>query len=134
MSPATLNKSSASNVATHLLASFPGLSRFLFFSLCSVQYMKAEEREKRGRPGLIHHVSDHKVDIGRRDPTTKQCTGSLVQALYRSSGLKMLAWSKLLVFTGKKLTLRVYSYILEYRPLPLTSFSRPPRVHLMSFT
>jgi len=33
---------------------------------------------------------------------------------------------KLLVFTGEKLTLRVYSYIFEYRPLPLTSFSHPP--------
>ena len=64
----------------------------------------------------------------------KQYTGSSVQALYSSSGLKTLTWSKLLVFTGKKLTLRVYSYIFEYRPLPLTSFLRPPRVYLTSHT
>ena len=38
-------------------ASFPGLPRFLFFGLCSV-YTEAEEREKGGRSGLIHHVCD----------------------------------------------------------------------------
>ena len=35
----------------------------------------------------------------------EQHTGSSVQALYSSSGLKTLAWSKLLIFTSKKLTL-----------------------------
>ena len=44
----------------------------------------------------------------------------------------MLVWSKLLVFTSKKLALRVYSYILKYRPLSLMSFSHPPDVtHVM---
>ena len=38
--------------------------------------MEAEERDKRGRPGLIHHVSDvrwtqggHKNDVRGRRPT-----------------------------------------------------------------
>jgi len=40
--------------------------------------MEAEEREKRGRPGLIHHVSDvrwtrggRENDVRGRGPTTK---------------------------------------------------------------
>ena len=49
--------------------------------------MEVEEREKRGQ---------------------KQGTGSYVQALYHSSGLKTLAWSKLLAFTDKKLAFGVY--------------------------
>ena len=59
---------------------------------------------------------------------------SFLKVLYHSSGLMTLAWSKLLVFTSKKLTLRFYSYMFEYRPLPLTSFPRPPRAHLTSHT
>ena len=46
----------------------------------------------------------------------------------------MLVWSQLLIFTGTKLTLWVYSYIFEYQSRPLTSFLHPPRVHLMSHT
>ena len=42
-----------------------------------------------------------------------------MQALYHSSGFKMLVWSKLLVFTGKKLAFRVFfRYIFEYWSLP----------------
>ena len=47
------------------LASFPGLP-CLFFGWYSVQYMEVEDCEKRGRPGLIHHVSGRKVDVGGR--------------------------------------------------------------------
>ena len=43
------------------------------------------------------------------DQPQKQGTGSYVRALYRTSGLKTLAWSKLLTFTGKKLAFGVYS-------------------------
>ena len=52
-----VSKSLCSTLCTVNLASFPGLPCFLFFGLRSVQYTEAEEREKRGRPGLIHHVS-----------------------------------------------------------------------------
>ena len=41
-----------------LVASFPGLPRFLFFGLRSVQYMEAKEHEKRGRPGNTYHMFD----------------------------------------------------------------------------
>ena len=46
------------------LASFPGLP---CSSLC-IQYnaRKQNNSEKWGRPGLIHHVSGRKVDIGER--------------------------------------------------------------------
>ena len=78
--------------------------------------MEVEEREKQGRPGLIHHMSDvrwtqggRENDVKGRGPTTKQRTGSYIQALYRSCGLKTLAWSKLLAFTGKKLAFGVHS-------------------------
>ena len=47
----------------------------MFFSLHSV-YTEAEECEKRGRPGFIHHVSDvrwtqggHENDVMGRGPT-----------------------------------------------------------------
>ena len=83
------------------------------------------------RPGLIQHVSEREVDIGRRDPTANT-THCMVHLFKHSTAVLTLVWSKLLVFTDKKLTLRVYSYIFEYRPLPLTSFSCPPRIHLMS--
>ena len=50
-----------------------------------------------------------------------------MQALYRSSGFKMLVWSKLLVFTGKKLAFRVFFFntYLNIGPSP-TSTLRPP--------
>ena len=60
---------------SNALASFPGLPRFS--SSVWVQYTEAEEREKRGRPGLIHHVSDvrwprcgHDNDVRGRGLTT----------------------------------------------------------------
>jgi len=59
-------------VNRNVLASFPGLPRFLFFGLRSVQYTEAEEREKRGRPDLIYHVRDvggREVDVGGRGTT-----------------------------------------------------------------
>ena len=44
----------------YLVASFPGLPCFLFFSLCSVQYTEAEEwrKKKQGRPENTYHVND----------------------------------------------------------------------------
>ena len=48
------------------LASFPGLPRFLFFGLRSVEYTEAEEREKRGRPGNTYHVNDVRWTRGGR--------------------------------------------------------------------
>ena len=71
----------------------------------------------------MHHVSDvrwtrggRENDIRERDQPQKQHTGSYVQALYRSSGLKTLAWSKLLAFTGKNLLLEFirYLHVFEY--------------------
>ena len=62
-----------------MVALFPGLPRFVFFGLRSVQYMEVEEREKRGRPGLIHHVNDarwmpggHENDVSGRGPIKGQ--------------------------------------------------------------
>ena len=37
----------------------------------------------------------HEVDVGGWGPTTKQCIGSSVQALYPSFGFQTLSWSKL---------------------------------------
>ena len=51
----------------------------------------------------------------------KQHTGSYVGALYRSSGLKTLAWSKILTFTGRKLTFGVYLLHIWISVLPLVS-------------
>ena len=46
-----------------------------------------------------------------------------MQALYRSSGFKMLVWSKLLVFTGKKLAFRVFFFntYLNIGPSPTST-------------
>ena len=89
--------------------------------------------KKRGRPGLIHHVSDvrwtrggHENDVREEGPNhKKQRTGSYVWVLYHSSGLKTLAWSKLLAFTGKKLTFEVYLLHIWMLAPPATS----PHVH-----
>ena len=71
----------------------------------------------------------HEVDIRGRGPTAKKYTGSFIQVLYRSSGLKTLAWSKLLTFTGKKLTFGVYllHIWISSTPRPLTWWMRPGR-------
>ena len=50
--------------------------------------------------------------------TAKQCTGSSIWELNCSFGLQMLAWSKLLILTSKKLAFKFSMYIFEYRPLP----------------
>ena len=61
------------------------------------------------------------------DQPQKQCTGSFIQVHYRSSGHKTLAWSKLLTFTGKKLTFGVYSlhFWISSTPRPLMWWMRP---------
>ena len=61
------------------LASLTGLPRFLFFGLRSVASYNTLEAEERGSPGLIHHVSEREVDIGRRDPTAKMTHVSVVE-------------------------------------------------------
>ena len=40
-------------------------------------------------------------------------------------GLQTLAWSKLLILTGKKLAFKFSTYIFEYWPLPPSSTSHP---------
>ena len=66
------------------------------------------------------------VDGGGGAKLPKQYTGSSVQVLYCSFGLQMLAWSKLLILTGKKLAFKFSAYIFEYWPLPPL---RTPRIH-----
>ena len=73
---------------------------------------------------------------GHREEGPNHKHNALVHLFKRSTAVldvKTLAWSKLLIFTSKKIALRVYSYIVEYWLLPLTSLSRPPRIHLMSY-
>ena len=55
----------------------------------------------------------------------KQCTGPSIRALYSSIGVQTLAWSKLLVLTGKKLAFKFSTYIFQYQPLPPMSTSCP---------
>ena len=57
---------------------------FQFFGLRSVLYTEVEECEKRGRPGLIHHVSNVRWtrggcenDVGGRGPTAQSSTNPL---------------------------------------------------------
>ena len=72
---------------------------------------------------------EHEVDVGGGgDQLAELHTGSSVQALYHVFGLQTLAWSKLLVLTGKKLAFKFSTYIFECRPLPPC----PPRIHLAS--
>ena len=59
----------------------------------------------------------------REGPNCKN--NALAQAVYSSSGLQMLAWSILLVFTSNKVTLELNLYILECQPLP----SPPTCIH-----
>ena len=100
-------------------------------------YNTQKRKSAKNRKGLVSCIMwvNARWTLGGGAQPQKQCTGSSVQAIYRSSELKTLAWSKLLVFTSKKLALRVYSYILEYQPLnppyiifASTSTSRPPNV------
>ena len=91
--------------------------------------MEAEEREKWGRPGLIHHVSDvrwtqggRENDVRGRGPTTKKKRHWIIRSsALRSSGLKTLLWSKLLAFTSKKLAFGVYSLHIWISAPPLAS-------------
>ena len=74
---------------------------------------------------------------GHREEGPNHKNNALVHPFKCSTAVldvKMLAWSKVLVFTCKKIALRVYSYIVEYWHLPLTSLSRPPCIHLTSHT
>jgi len=65
----TVHKGATKHIATYgnwFVASFPGLPRFLFFGLRSVQYTEVEEREKRGRSGNTYHVNDVRWTRGGR--------------------------------------------------------------------
>ena len=105
----------------HKLAS-PQASPVFTFHLCSQYYTERKTGEKWGRSGSIHHVNDVRWTWGRHGregvQLPKQHTGSSVQMLYHSFGLQTLAWMKLLVTTGKKLTFKFSTYIFEYWPLP----------------
>ena len=91
--------------------------------------MEVKEHEKRGRPGLIHHMSDvmwmqggRENDVRGGDQPQKQHTGSYIQALYHSSDdSRYFTWSKLLAFTSKKLALGVYSLHIWTSASPATS-------------
>ena len=59
---------------------FPMLSQF-YCSVCVHNNTRKQKNgEKRGRPGLIHHVSGHKVDIGREDPIFRYVHTSLKES------------------------------------------------------
>ena len=70
------------------------------------------------------------VDGGGGAKLPKQYTGSSVRVLYCSFGLQMLAWSKLLILTGKKLAFKFSAYIFEYQPLP--PYVRLTSTHVMN--
>ena len=78
---------------------------------------------KKRKAGSIHHVNDIRWTWGGGGgpQLPNQRTGPSVRVLCSVFGLQTLAWRKLLVLTGKKLTFKFSTYIFEYRPLPPTS-------------
>jgi len=89
---------------------------------------KRKIQRKTRRPGLFHHVNDIRwMWGGRREEGPNRKNSALDHPFkwssYHSSGLKTLVWSKLLIFTGKKLAFWIYSYWIS---------GPPPYVHLAS--
>ena len=104
------------------LASFPGLPRFLFFGLCSVQYTEVEEHKKRGRPGNTY------LDTRWTGPHLNTWTMYyfiIEHALYRQARPQTFTRSRVLRLTGKKLALRFITSVLLIR-------HQLPYVHLAS--
>ena len=95
------------------LASFPGLPRFFVlwfaFSIIHGSGRLRKTGKAWSHPSREWRQVDARWTQKLGDQPQKQGTGSYVRALYRTSGLKTLAWSKLLTFTGKKLAFEVYS-------------------------
>ena len=76
--------------------------------------------------------------VGER-PNCKITRWIICQMLYHSFGLQTLAWLQLFVMTGKKVAFKLHIWISAPPPLcppriHLASTSRPPQVHLTSFT
>ena len=87
---------------------------------------EAEDSEW-GRPDLIHHVSDvrwarggREVHVRGRGPTAK----TMHWIIHSSALPQTLAWSKLLIFAGKKLTFGVHSLHIWISAPPPTSTPR----------
>ena len=90
--------------------------------------MEAKDNGGEGLVSFMMWVTSGGCEVDG-DQLQKQHTGSSIQALYPSSGLKTLAWSKLLAFTGKKLAFGVYS--LHTGPSP---YIHPASTHVMNET
>ena len=110
---------------------------FLFFGLRSELYTEVEDTAK-NEEGLVSFItwmasSGRKVDVGRRGPTAKTTHWIVfLSALLQfwtwegtESGLKLLVWLKLFVFTNKKLAFWVYL-------IHIWISAPPPYIYLMS--
>ena len=99
------------------VALFPGLSHLFFFFLHSVQYMEAEEREKRGRPGNTYHVNDVRWTWDERRgacPSTSTCIINLRVSFLRVKWREQLPGSCLVrAFTWWGSFVRYFMYYVH---------------------
>ena len=102
--------------------------RFAF----SIIHVHGSRRQRKLGKAWSHSSCEwHQVDArwmwgwhkGEGANCKKQHTGPSVQAFYCSSGLKTLVWSKLLVFTGKKLAFGAYLLHIWISAPPPTSMN-----------